>query len=43
MQLITELFELMHNNASDFTNTFRRLTKIQIPKDASENTITDGK
>jgi len=40
--LIDDLMEVMHANASDFTNTFRKLSSIDIPKNMSDSQITDG-
>jgi len=40
--LIDELFDEMHLNASDFTNTFRLLATVPLPKNASESNISSG-
>jgi len=40
ISLIEELFEVMHLNASDFTNTFRKLTHIKIPNNLSQLEIS---
>ncbi len=42
LKLIDELFDIMHENASDFTSTFRKLSIIPIPKDRSESNITES-
>jgi len=41
--LIDELFDIMHINASDFTNTFRALSSIQIPQSSAQCGISPGK
>ena len=39
-ELIDSLFEVMQDNASDFTNTFRNLSHVRIPHSDSESLIT---
>jgi len=42
MQLIDDLFNVMHANTADFTNTFVTLAKVSIPKDLSELAVSQN-